>query len=348
MSDNLARKILWPDDTDIVVRVAFLYVGQGDCAILLLKDGDKHKSILVDINLDKACGGIDVPALMKDLLADEDGVLDVFANTHAHDDHLRGLNELSDVVDIQEVWHTGYKPGKDHDDAFQDLSELIKKVGNECVLRGSRTKHQLGEAEYYVLAPADHVAEEIDEEGDDAAHRRIHEYCAVMKFGVGEKWIMFTGDADRNAWETHITEYHESRLSSTVLSAAHHGSRTFFHYDEKDDPYIDALESIAPTYVTISAPTSEERPHGHPHAGAVEKYAVVVGDDNVLHTGEKRECFICDIYRDGELRIESDDGQLVEGYPLDGDNDKNGNARAATKSVPFVATRVDERPMGRQ
>ena len=86
-----------------------------------------------------------------------------FRNTHPHNDHLRGLVDLSDEVDIQEVWHSGHKPGKKHGDAYQDLQSVIKKVKKkhgqdaETELEGSNSTVEFGEAEYHVLAPAKHV-----------------------------------------------------------------------------------------------------------------------------------------------------------------------------------------------
>ena len=108
---NVARDVIWPTRDDVLVRTVFLYVGQGDCTIVLLKDGDGYKSLIVDINRDEKNGGIDVPKLVEDLLEDEDGKLDVFVNTHPHNDHLRDVIPLSDEVDIQEVWHSGHRPG---------------------------------------------------------------------------------------------------------------------------------------------------------------------------------------------------------------------------------------------
>jgi len=355
---NVARDVIWPKKSNILVRVVFLYVGQGDCTLVLVKDGKGYKTLVVDINRDEKNGGIDVPRLMKDLLKDEGGKLGVFANTHPHNDHLRDVVELSDEVDIQEVWHSGHKPGKKHDDAYQDLEKVIKKVKKkhgddaETELAGSRSAKVIGEAEYFVLAPADYVKDDIEGESDDERYRRIHEQCAVLKFGKDETWVLLAGDADRDAWEEHITKYHKERLPSKVLGAAHHGSRTFFRYDKKDDPYLDALEEIGPDYVILSAPTSKESPHDHPHDDAVKLYEDEVGVDNVLHTGENRECFICDIFTDGDYEIRTDT-KLVDEYGFsddDGDDDKKDSKSKASKAVApaiITGTQVDHRPMGR-
>lgn len=350
---NVAREVIWPDNSDIILRVVFLYVGQGDCTIVLTKDGDTYKTFLIDINRDEKNGGIDVPKLMVDLLEENNGELDVFVNTHPHDDHLRDIVPLSEAVDIQEIWHSGHKPGKKHEDSFKNLQKVINKVKKEhgedaeTELEGSRAAKDIGEAQYHVLAPAKHVKDDIDEETSDERYRRIHEQCTVLKFGYSDTWVMLTGDADRDAWEKHITVYHKDRLPAQVLSAAHHGSRTFFRYDKDDNPYLDALQTISPDYVILSAPTSKESPHDHPHQDAVELYEEEVDKDNILHTGKNRECFICDIYSDGGYAI-SDDTKLVDEYEISSDNANRDEENKATKSTPAIitGTKIDRRPMG--
>lgn len=326
MSENKARELLWPKDARILLRFVFLDVGQGSSTIVLIRSGDTWKAILVDINLDAANEGIDVPALMTDLLNGDD--LAVFVNTHPHSDHLRGITELSDKVTIKEVWHSGHKPGKKHDDAYKDLCDVVKKVkdegGKEVKLLGSREEMVIFDARYFVLAPAEYVCDEIADEDQEARARRIHKQCAVLRFGDGENWGLLPGDADRDAFEKHITEYHKDRLHSIVLAAAHHGSRTFFHYEETDEPYLDGLDAIDPEHVVISAPRQGESDHDHPHDDAVKLYEDKVGRENVLHTGAKRHSFIFDILDDGSCsEVGSDAAELRHAYPLDdGGGDK--------------------------
>ena len=345
---NVARDALWPSDPNILVRAAFLHVGQGESTIVLVANGaGEYLSLVIDSNLDEEREGVDVPRLVEDLL--EGSHLHAFVNTHPHKDHLHGVLELSEAVEIDNVMHSGHKPGKEHDDAFQALKDVIKKVkdcgGAEVILQGSKTATPIGEAECHVLAPAAYVSDDIEGEKPEARYRRIHEQCAVLKFGKDSSWIMITGDADRDAWEKHITEYHKENVGASVLSAPHHGSRTFFKNDENDDPNVAALEAIAPDYVVISAPRVEESPHGHPHEEAVELYESQVGADAILHTGDKRYCFICDIYRDGGYHVQDDKGELVSEYKLGGGGD-NGDKSKAYAIPAVVGTKVDQRPMG--
>lgn len=356
MAKKTARKLLWPTNKDILVRVVFLHVGQGSSSLVLVADGDSYKTLLVDINRDGENGGINVAALITDLLDGEP--LHAFVNTHPHDDHLRGVTELSEAVDINQVWHSGHVPSKKYGAAYDDLKKLIKKVkdagGSEVTLQGSKQSQSIGDGKYHVLAPAEYVTDDVNEDEADERYRRIHEQCAVLKFGDGSNWIMIAGDADRDAFEKHIVEYHKDRLGAVALAAPHHGSRTFFRYDEKDDAYLKGLEAINPDYVIISAPTVDESKHDHPHKDAVKLYADHVTSDCVLHTGENRYSYICDIYRDGTYSgVQDDKGELAAEYTIESeDEEKDSGARssaaAAAAAMPSRRTRVDDRPMGRQ
>jgi hypothetical protein len=304
--------------------------------------------------LDRKRKGVDVPQLVKDLMNGQD--VEAFVNTHPHNDHLCGTTELSKAVTISNVWHSGHKPGKDDESKYQELLDLIKKVkkagGEEVILEGSRTSIPMGLAEYHVLAPAGYVTDDVNDETPERRRARIHEQCAVIKFGKSPNWTMIVGDANRCAFEDHITKYHNDRLPSLVLAASHHGSRTFFKEAEEDEPYNAALDKINPEYVIVSAPKKKDSPHDHPHDDAMKLYRDKCGDDNVLHMGEQLYCYYTDIYADGYSGVQDDQGQLVDRYGFADDDDdgggKNESWKPAITAAPavYARTRVDDRPMG--
>jgi len=325
-----ARDLLWPTDPKILVRFVFLYVGQGSSTIVLIRDKDSYKSLLIDINLDSKNGGVNVPELISDLLDGE--TLDVFVNTHPHNDHLRGIVELSDKVEIDEIWHSNHKPSRKHDEGYDNLQKVIKKATRQVILKGSKEEQMLGEASYYVLSPAEYVSDEIEIKDPDERDRRIHEQCAVLKFGTARTWAMLPGDADRDAFEKHITEYHKERLVSVLLAASHHGSRTFFQYDEEDDPYLEARNAIDPSYVIISAPKQSESEWDHPHDDAIKLYKDKVGEENVHHTGAERRCYIFDIYDDEKSsEVNHDSGELMKAYKISGGDGGGDGGMAFTE-----------------
>lgn len=356
---NVAQDKLIPDVG--VFRIAFLYVGQGESTLLVIPDGDGFKYILIDNNVDKKNGGIDVKKMLGDLIDDNDEL--IFINTHPHNDHLKGIEDIHNEVNIAEVWHSGHKPGKDHDDAYQEMQNVIKDIGseNEFVLFGTNDENKirendketevekkLGEIDYIVLSPAEYVQDEVDGEDAQGRYNRIHERCAVMKFYYGSsvKSIMITGDSDKKAWKDHITDYHEDKLACDILSASHHGSRTFFKENEDDeDVYEKHIDEMDPEHLIISAPKQSESKHDHPHDDALDLYKKHVEEDNIYHLGANRECIIVDIDSDGTMEIKFDQ-DLVAEYGFKEEDDKSNENKAAAPFIGSQTTRIDKKPMG--
>ncbi len=355
-----ASDILTPPSTD-VMRFAFLYVGQGEATLVFIPNGGSHKTMLIDANQGRKTGGVDLVRMLEDLLADrDDDHLNYFVNTHPHMDHAGELDEISDAITIDNIWHSGHDPGNDHDDAYQAIQRLREKVqdagGEDIELRGTNDTASISNAEYNVLSPADHVKEDIAGEDCDARYRRIHEHCAVIRFKYGSPEsvnVMITGDSDKCAWSEHITEYHgagnENRLRSHVLNASHHGSRTFFKTCEDDkEPYRRHMELIEPEYLIISSPLQEDSPHGHPHDDALEIYKEFMDEENILHTGDGKKTIFVDISLDGTYQVTDDSGELAEEYGFKDEDDNNGGDDDSSKNRgPFIiAPKIDQRPMG--
>jgi len=310
----MEKDIFSPDKG--IFRTIFLYVGQGESTLLIIPDGDSHRYLLVDSNYKKDDESIeDIPLIFKEI--DRDDI--IFVNTHPHKDHIAGVKEIKDC--ISEVWHSGHTPGKEHEDAFKELNEVIKKVGDSNVfyLRGSndknilytdkeeksKTDRKIGDVDFQVLSPAKYVCEEIDDETPEQRAKRIHEQCGVIKFIYKDKSILLTGDSDKTAWKEHITDYYKDDLKSDILSASHHGSVSFFKDKEKedDDVYLDHMNNIKPDYLIISAPKQEDSPHEHPDDEALEIYENYVSKENTYHLGEDEKSIIIDINPNGEINI---------------------------------------------
>lgn len=359
---NIAKEIIVPEESGIF-RMVSLYVGQGSATLLVIPDGGQYRYVLIDMNTDKAAGGIDLQKMLEDLLDDK---LDTFINTHPHKDHLHGIEELHNSVGVKEIWHSGHKPSKDHDDFYQELKNVIKDIGtgNEFILFGSNTENKvrtsdketevikkIGDADYTVLSPAEFVADDIEDEDPEKRYSRIHEQCSVMVFSYGDdtKQILITGDSDKKSWKEHITDYHEDKLPSAVLSASHHGSRTFFKDSEDDeDVYETHIEKIDPSYLIVSAPKQSESSHGHPHDDAMKIYKKHLDEDDIIHLGKNRESVIVDISGSGALELRTDK-RLVEEYGFDDNGKKSSGSGGSVKSAGFIGSatsQLDRKPMG--
>jgi phosphoribosyl 1,2-cyclic phosphodiesterase len=106
--------------------------------IYLGHDGKNYRALLVDSNIDEGAGGIDLAEMLTDLLPEKK--LCAFVNTHPHSDHLKGLDEIQEVVTIVNVWHSGFDPGKDYAADYKKLQDLITEVkkrgGAEVEIQG--------------------------------------------------------------------------------------------------------------------------------------------------------------------------------------------------------------------
>jgi competence protein ComEC len=353
---TVTTEVLGPLEPD-TLRVIFLYVGQGESTLVLAPNGGgDHRSMLIDCNRAEELKGVCLPKLLKDVLP-KDGkgkpLLDVFVNTHPHTDHLGGLPEIDGDVTIDAVWHTDHRPSRDHESAYDDLKRLIAKVarsgGAERKLVGTNEQENFGRVSIQFLSPAPYVVEDIAGETAAARDQRIHEHCAVMRvtYGTPQVHVMITGDSDKAAWKR-ISGYHgkeeDNRTAAHVLSAAHHGSYTFFKdRDDDPDPITDHLDRIAPEHVIISAPDRQDSKHEHPDPYAVERYEKAVGADNVHHMGSRAWSFVVDVFSDGTYQLFSDNGALADrlGFGKDDEpDDKSGDA-------PPVISRIERsRPMG--
>lgn len=362
---TVAEKIIKPSKSRIF-RTVFLYTGQGESTLLVIPTGPNvtdYKYVLLDSDRDKEPNEIDLVDLFKDLFKSS-GELSVFINTHPHNDHIGGIKDVYDDIGFSEVWHSNHKPGPKHKDKYEGLKYVIEKVGksNEYFLLGTRDLNKirtssekevikkLGNVDFQVLSPAEHLCDDINEENQDTRDRRIHEQCGVIKFTYGKdpKSIMFTGDSDKTAWKDHITDYHKKSLAAIVLSASHHGSRTFFKESEEDeDVYETHIEEIKPTYLIISAPRQEDSPHGHPHDDAMDLYKKHVEEDGIFHLGSKPYSVIVDIDEDGNITVDTDE-ELIEAYGKKDEEEKKGSNSSSGSAfyIGSQTTRIDKKPMG--
>ena len=345
---------------DGILRAIFLYVGQGEATLVFFPKAEGgHLSMLVDCNRAVDLQGIDLVRLLADVLPNKN--LDYFVNTHPHSDHLGGLKEIRETFTITNVWHSGHKPGKKHDGPYQELKALIDAAkGSVGKMLGSRTPIQVGEAEVQILAPAQYVKDEIEGETDDQRYNRIHEHCAVLRISYGSSVqqgrFLITGDSDKAAWRSYIRYYYDgdhNRVQSDILSASHHGSRTFFKTNADDeDPYTEHLTQISPRYVIISAPSRSESRHDHPHEDALELYKAEVGEEGIYHMGDggRKWSFVMDIRSDGSFTLKNDRGRLAAMFGIgtedDGDSgdDGGGSHSRSRVSISYVG---HSRPMGK-
>jgi len=362
---TVAEKIIKPTKAG-VFRTIFLYTGQGESTLLVIPTGPNvgdYMYVLVDSDRDKEPNEIDLVDMFNDLFK-TNGKLSTFINTHPHNDHIGGIKDVYDEIGFTEVWHSNHKPGGKHKEKFKDFQYVVDKVGkkNEYFLLGTNDLNKirtsgdkevikkLGLIDFQVLSPAEYLCDDIEDADADERNARIHEQCGVIKFTYGKdaKSIMITGDSDKKAWKEHITDYHKDNLPAIILSASHHGSRTFFKEDKDDkDVYETHIEHIKPTYLIVSAPKQEDSPHEHPHDDAMELYKKHVDEDGIFHLGSAPYSVIVDIDDKGNIDVKTD-VELIEAYGKsdDGGNNNNDGDKARNIYIGSQTSRIDNKPMG--
>ena len=134
---NVAKDVIIPTEPSIF-RTISLYVGQGDSTLLVVPNGDQYKYVLIDSNYDENVGGIDIVKLFEDLFEENEGGLDVYINTHPHKDHIGKVREIYEKIGIDQLWHSGHKPGGEHKESYDDLKFVINQLGEKNVFRSKR------------------------------------------------------------------------------------------------------------------------------------------------------------------------------------------------------------------
>lgn len=212
------------------LRFYAIDVGQGDSSLFVFPDGE---TMLVDAG---------PPSSAKDLTRylKQCGVkkINILVATHPHSDHIGGMNAVIREFGVGEVWDSGYAHGSDIQIKFyQTIKD--KKIPFGRPKRGYT--REIGGALVEVLAPS----KELRGTSSDANNNSI-----VLRVTYGNVSFLMTGDMDKEQRRT-ISPLPES----TVLKAAHHGSRT--GTDAK------LLREVSPMIMILSYKKGNS--YGHPH-----------------------------------------------------------------------------------
>lgn len=324
------------DETE-KLEIRFLNAGQGDCTHVILPTGEH---MLVDMNRDAKNRGIDVVRYLGDELPMRDSVqeLDYLVNTHPHDDHIRGMGDLHDNFEIQELWHSGHERDlkKGENSEYDRFLEIIEDLGDQAkeVRASADPWAEIGDVACHVFRPSSYVRSDSGMTSDER-REAIHDECMVLKIGYAGRSVMLTGDSSKAAWESIMKHYNrDGLLAADVLSASHHGSRTFFRRTEDDDVYRDHLDTVDPDAVVISV--GADNPHGHPHDDALEEYEQ---DDPEIYRTDQDLTVVLTIEKDGKMSWEFNDEGFQDRYELERKDDDSDSGESQGGSRGFSVPR---------
>lgn len=252
------------------LNIYYFDVGQADSILLRCDD----QNMLID-----AGNNADGKLIVNELKSMGIDTIDYLIGTHAHEDHIGGLDDVIDNFNIENF----YMPSKEYTSAtYKSVLKSAENKNLEIVAPKIGDKFTLGSATCEVMS--------ID---NDA--KELNLTSIVIEVTNGDNKFLFTGDAE--------IENEEKRLWNDidVLKVGHHGSRT--------STSEDFIEQTKPEVAVISL--GEGNSYGHPHKETMDllnEYNVIIyrtdtqGTIHITSDGENYNIETLDIHLDGDKK----------------------------------------------
>jgi len=217
-----------------ILTVAFLDVGQGD-AILLTTPSGRHMLI------DGGRGGAVLKALGT-IMPFWDRNIDIVVATHPDADHIGGL------AGVFNRFHVGTFVQSDVTHSTSITRALLKAVEND------KGVHRVTARRGEVFDFGDGVTATVLFPDRSLTNVDSNTASVVLRVTFGTQSFLLTGDSPQKI-ELYLVSMDEKGLTSDVLKAGHHGSKT------SSNPLF--IGDVAPEYTVLSRGCHNR--YGHPH-----------------------------------------------------------------------------------
>jgi competence protein ComEC len=213
------------------LRVTFLDVGQGDCALVEFPHG---KRMLIDGG--GLYGDFDVgenvvaPFLWKRRILK----VDYLALSHPEPDHYKGLTFIARHFGPREFWHNGMKSKAA---TYEELLNVIRDKGITMVKVEDGFVRSIKGAWVEALHPAEGWMF-----GGERKKGWANNNSLVLRIAFGDHSLLFTGDIEGEAESRLLRD--DKQLGTHVLKVPHHGSKTSSTY------YF--VKKVSPQYAIFS------------------------------------------------------------------------------------------------
>lgn len=239
------------------LEVSVLDVGQGDSLFVVFPGG---KTMLIDGG--GAFGGFPGHELSIGIDPGEEAVspylwsrgfqkLDVVALTHAHQDHLGGLTAILENFRVGTLWI-----------GREVSSPVLVKLEEIARARRTPIEHEL-RGKSFSWDGVDGAFLWPETAGQETAAPAKNNDSLVLHLRYGNRRLLLTGDAEKQAEKEILAENPADALRADVLKVGHHGSR--------NSTSPEFLAAVQPQVGIISA--GENNPYGHPNAELIERLA---------------------------------------------------------------------------
>ena len=244
------NKRFWHDD----LRVTVIDVGHGSSALLELPDG---YNIMIDGGgfSDNAIFDIGASIVAPLLWRKKIKTVETLILSHPNSDHLNGLIYIAENFDVKEVWTNNQAAGTIGYDKF--MTAIEKNSINLPAFKTLPRLHEINGVRLEILHPPVDFADKSKREW----WRNLNNNSLVIKVTLGSKSFLFPGDIKARA-ETELIAATGDHLSSTVLIAPHHGSKT--------SSSAVFLDRVNPAIVIISSGWKSR--FGFPHQPVLDRY----------------------------------------------------------------------------
>ena len=226
------------------LTMSFIDVGQGDSILVILPN---TKTLLIDGGERQSSGKV-LSTLQEYGLS----YIDVIVATHPHADHIGGLIDVINNVNVGQVLDSGQVHTTQ---TFEDLLDAIynKQIPLRSVSEGESVNLD-PTVKIDVLNPPASTPNGSNNEAE------FNDNSVALKLTYGNFSALLTGDVEERN-EARLVFKNATILDADVLKAGHHGSRT--------SSSLAFLNAVTPEVVIISLGAGNS--YGHPHPEALDR-----------------------------------------------------------------------------
>ena len=219
-------------ERDFALRIDFLSVGQGESTLITFGNGQR---MLIDGGGTPFDNGWDAGKKLLLPVLRRSGVkrVDYLVLTHAHPDHLQGLQAVASELPVGEFWESGLNSGE----LYERFKKTLEQRGIPTRICDSGSpRMEISGIRIKCLHPFTKKA--FYRSNDD-----LNETSLVLRLESDRFSALFTGDIGVETEFRLIQEHAE--LNSSLLKVPHHGSRYSSYYR--------FLDAVSPDIALIGA-----------------------------------------------------------------------------------------------